>query len=300
MSIAAAPAAAQSYTVLRGFEIPSFPSAVLVQGSDGDFYGTTHGGGANGYGTVFKITPAGELTTLHSFAGFPAGAGPDAGLVQGSDGDFYGTTGGGGAGSYGTVFKITPAGELTTLYSFAGNDGAFPRGPLVQVSDGDFYGTTPGGGASGYGTVFKIRPTGELTTLHSFAGFPVGSSPGAPLVQGTDGDFYGTTGGGGANGAGTVFKITPAGELTILYSFVGFPDGSGSGAGLAQATDGNFYGTTGGGGVFGLGTIFKITPAGELTTLYSFKRIEGAHPYAGLIQATDGNFYGTTFDGGAS
>jgi uncharacterized repeat protein (TIGR03803 family) len=167
MSIAAAPAAAQSYAVLHGFQAASQSPRGLVQASDGSFYGTTSNGGTSGYGTVFKITPAGALTTLYSFVGSD-GSYPYAGLVQGSDGNFYGTTAYGGTSSYGTIFKITPAGALTTLHSFTYSDGAYPYATLVQGTDGNFYGTTYYGGTSGYGTVFKITPAGALTTLHSF------------------------------------------------------------------------------------------------------------------------------------
>jgi uncharacterized repeat protein (TIGR03803 family) len=315
------------------------PDAGLVQGTSGNFYGIA-GGGANNDGTVFKITPAGKLTTLHSFCaltGCADGAGTGAGLVQATDGNFYGTTDGGGAndnpgicpGGCGTVFKITPSGTLTTLYSFCVRtgctDGAGPGGGLVQRTDGSFYGTTTwggtnqncilaNGGAGGCGTVFKISPGGTLTTLYSFcaqANCPDGYRPSDGLVQGTDGNFYGTTEVGGANDAGTVFKITPGGALTTLYSFCaesGCSDGGGPSR-LVQGTDGNFYGTTWGGGtgqictslnVPGCGTVFKITPGGTLTTLYSFHGADGSIPEAGLLQATDGNFYGTTEDGGAS
>ncbi len=237
------------------------------------------------------------LTTLHSFAG-DDGRNPYATLAQGTDGNFYGTTGWGGAIGWGTVFKITPAGVLTTLYSFAGSDGSIPRAGLVEGTDGNFYGTTVGGGASDDGTVFKITPAGVLTTLHSFAGND-GKYPFAVLMQGTDGNFYGTTPYGGASGIGTIFKITPAGVLTTLYSFAG-NDGSYPRSSLVQGTDGNFYGTTPQGGAnYYSGTVFKITPAGSLTTLHSFSVLDGSEPHAGLVQGTDGNFCGTTYSGGA-
>ncbi len=232
-----------------------------MQGSDGNFYGTAVVGGANGAGTVFKITPGGTLITLYSF-GVSDGQSPYGGLVQGSDGNFYGTTEFGGANNgNGTVFKITPRGTLTSLYSFAGSDGANPHAGLVQGSDGNFYGTTEFGGtgqcANRCGTVFKITPSGTLTTLYDFAGSD-GFKPQAGLVQGSDGNFYGTTTGGGANnGKGTVFKITPSGTLTTLYSFAG-SDGAFPQAGLVQGSDGNFYGTTAGGGANFAGTVFRL------------------------------------------
>jgi uncharacterized repeat protein (TIGR03803 family) len=293
------------------------PTPGLIQATDGNFYGTTDlGGGGNcshGCGTVFKITPSGTLTTLHSFDDADGGY-PLAGLMQATDGNFYGTTLEGGAssncGSYGcgTVFKITPSGTLTTLHSFDSTDGANPEAGLVQATDGNFYGTTAAGGGSGNcaygcGTVFKITPGGTLTTLHSFSGAD-GANPEAGLVQATDGNFYGTTLEGGAYGYGTVFKITPSGTLTTLHSF-DFSDGSNPIAGLVQATDGNFYGTTLEGGAYddcsgvSCGTVFKITASGTLTTLHSFDSTDGANPSAGLVQASDGNFYGTTENGGA-
>ena len=307
-----------------------YPYAGLVQGPDGNFYGSTESGGANFAGTIFKITASGTLTTLYSFcsqSGCPDGYYLVAGLIQGTDGNFYGTTQFGGANGYGTVFKITPSGTLTTLYSFCSQanctDGAEPYAQLVLATDGDFYGTTKVDGAnSGYGTsgtVFKITPSGTLTTLYSFCSqshCADGALPSGQLVEATDGNFYGTTEEGGANeaecsgyGCGTVFKITPSGTLTTLYSFCtqrSCLDGEFPEAGLVQATDGNLYGTTVGGGTsncdVGCGTIFRITPSGTLTTLYSFcpqgSCRAGANPYAALVQATDGNFYGTTFEGG--
>ena len=238
--------------------------------------GGANANGLNG-GTVFRITPGGTLTTLYSFCSqtnCTDGQDPYAGLVQSADGDFYGTTYSGGANGHGTVFKITPSGTLTTLYSFCSQgvypnctDGYYPRAGLVQAANGDLYGTTPGGGPGtcsppGCGTVFKITPSGTLTTLHSFNGTD-GSAPYAGLVQATDGDLYGTTDLGGANGSnGTVFKITPSGTLTMLYSFCsqsGCTDGINPHAGLVQDTNGDFYGTTVDGGTNNNGTLFRLS-----------------------------------------
>jgi uncharacterized repeat protein (TIGR03803 family) len=305
------------------------PYAGLVQATDGNFYGTTYTGGASsncqgGCGTVFRITPGGTLTTLHSFDWYD-GASPTDALVQGTDGNFYGTTYGGGAEPrVGTVFKITPGGALTTLYSFCAQanctDGQQPYAGLVRGSDGNFYGTTLEGGANTgcslgagtCGTVFKITPGGTLTTLYSFcaqAGCADGGNPYAGLVQASDGNFYGTNFGRGANGYGTVFKITPAGALTALYSFcsqTNCADGQYPYAGVVQATDGNFYGSTsaGGGGAYHQGgTVFKVTPSGTLTTIYNFcsqpNCTDGDSSVARLVQASDGAFYGTTLHGGA-
>jgi uncharacterized repeat protein (TIGR03803 family) len=306
---------AQTFTTLATFYglNGNFPAASFLQGTDGNFYGTTYSGGnyifCGSYycGTVFKVTAQGTLTSLHSFEGTDGLQSLDA-LVQATDGNFYGTTKIGGNNSGGTVFKITVQGTLTKLSNFCSlsgcADGLEPVAGLVQGVDGNLYGTTEAGGDQG-GTVFKITLSGALTTLHSFDATD-GEFPYAGLVQAADGSFYGTTSGGGAYANGTVLKITPGGVLTTLYNFcpAGFPcaDGTASFAGLVQATDGNFYGTTTDGGVNGSGAVFKITPSGTLTTLYSFcaqpNCPDGSQPYGRLVQATDGNFYGTTFGGG--
>ncbi len=281
------------------------PRGALVEGKDGYFYGTTLNGGANNAGVVFKISSEGDFAILYNF-NYAEGGDPWAGLVQGTDGNFYGTSSG-GLNGVGTVFKITPTGLLTILHNFNGDDGAYPEAGLVQATDGNFYGTTYAGGPGSNGTVFKMTPTGTLTTLHGFS-YLDGYYPEAGLVQGTDGNFYGTTIYGGVSNSGTVFKITPAGTLTTLYSFCAqdfCADGTVPEAGLVEATDGNFYGTTAYGGANqscsggGCGTVFQITPAGKLTTLYSFNGSDGSQPEAGLVQATDGSFYGTTSQGGS-
>ncbi len=312
-------ARSQTLTTLADFNDPngSTPGSTLIQATDGNFYGTTISGGAYGAGTVFKVTPNGELTTLYSFcaqSGCPDGREPLVALVQGTDGNFYGTTSlGGGANKYGTVFKITPEGQLTTLHVFNGADGT-GAGPLIQASNGNFYGATYNGGGSnacngGCGTIFEITPAGGFTTLHSFT-FTDGYMP-SGLIQANDGNFYGTTTSGGVvsnacltgPGCGTVFEMTPTGQLSTLHKFQ-VSDGSRPSAGLLQGTDGNFYGTTYYGGAsnacnnLGCGTVFVITPAGNLTTLHSFDITEGNAPQAGLVQATDGNLYGTAQSGG--
>jgi len=298
-------ASAQSFTTLHSFESTdgAFPYAGLIQATDGNFYGTTSGGGAyDYYGTVFKIAPVGTLTTLHSFNGTDGSL--PLRLIQATNGNFYGTTEEGGTYGFGTVFKITPRGTLTTLHSFDSSDGKFPVGGLSQATDGNFYGTTYEGGASGYGTIFKITPRGTLTTLHSFDGYHDGALPWDRLIQATDGNFYGTTQTGGTYDHGTIFEITAGGTLTTLHSF-DFVDGDQAHAGLIQSTDGNLYGTTYGGGadpkcrrpLFGCGTVFSMTPEGVLATLHSFDSTDGANPSAGMIQASNVNFYGTTTSG---
>jgi uncharacterized repeat protein (TIGR03803 family) len=320
------PAISQTLKTLVSFTGANgdIPSSGLVQGTDGNFYGATGSGGASGFGTIFSMTAAGSLSTLHSF-NFKDGAAPSASLVEGNDGIFYGTSSAGGTHKQGSVFRITSTGTLTPLYSFCKKtgcaDGSFPEASLVQGSDGNFYGTTYSGGgsncAAGCGIIFKITATGKMTRLHYFCaqpGCPDGSGPMAGLVLASDENFYGTTsvGGSGGNcgdsGCGTVFRITPTGSLTTVHSF-NLTDGAVPEGVLVQGKDGNLYGTTFYGGVntacgssAGCGTAFKMTLAGQLSTIYSFcgqtDCSDGTFPRAGLVQGTDGNFYGTTVQGG--
>jgi len=328
---------AQSVTTLLNFCgitscLPGNEPYGLLQAIDGDFYGVTQGGGPNtnatlcpaGCGTAFKITVSGKLTTLYSFcahAGCTDGESPSGNLVQAIDGDFYGTTMGGGANAAGSVFKMTADGSVSTLYSFCSQpnctDGTGPSG-IIQVANGDFYGTTSVGGANvsescpqdGCGTVFKISPSGTLTTLYNFCSQPGctdGDDPHLGLIQAANGDLYGTTFYGGNNGAGTVFKITLGGALTTLHIFDA-ADGVHP-MGLIQAINGDIYGTTyqGGGNShvdicpIGCGTLFDIAPDGTLTTLYNFCRqtncADGSGPN-GVVQASNGNVYGSTDLGG--
>ncbi len=323
LTMAAIGLSAQTLTTFVNFDGThgATPESPVIQGTDGNFYGTTYGGGggARAYGTIFTVTAGGALTTLHSFS-LTDGASPIGGLVEGSDGNFYGTTLQGGTHpGAGTVFVISAGGSYSVLHNFAGTDGAGPYGGLVQGTDGNFYGTTSSNGPNGYGTVFKITPAGVLTTVYSFSSSD-GANPYGALILGSDGNFYGTTVGGGVNAncdgldaCGTVFKITPAGVLTTLYTFctqTGCVDGVRPYAGLVQASDGNFYGTTWQGGANcspglngGCGTVFKITPTGTFTSLYSFCTqadcTDGKNPFYGsLVQASDGNLYGTTWLGG--
>jgi uncharacterized protein (TIGR03437 family) len=243
------------------------------------------------------------LTTLATFNG-TNGYGPIAPLVQATDGNFYGTTGGAMDGTGATVFKITPAGALTSLYTFPALVDTYDQTSwgvqgLIQATDGNFYGTTTYGPQSTLttrGSVFQITPAGVLTILTNFEQTPYPADPDASVIQAADGNLYGTTNLGGAGNAGVVFKITPAGALTTVYSFQARSDGGQSEAGLLQAADGNVYGTTYTGGPFNEGTVFKLTPAGVLTVLYTFNSnvTDGALPQSGLIQAKDGNLYGTT------
>jgi uncharacterized repeat protein (TIGR03803 family) len=296
-----------------------YPQSGIVLSTNGNFYGTTQMGGSTSTtphdGTVFTITRGGALTTLFRFPNdfnnppSTSGSQPFATLVQGTDGNFYGTNTTGGTHSCGTVFRITAAGSLKPLFNFPAVPFCdSPYGTLIQGTDGNFFGTTRGGGAHLHGTVFRIAPGGGFTTLYSFKGSSTtgpfdGAQPNAGVVQAADGNLYGTTEAGGTVNGGTVFKITPAAKETVLHSF-GKPAAPGSflDAPLIQAIDGNFYGTTARGGnsscFDGCGTVFKITPTGQLTTLYSFHGTDGAHPTGGLLQYTDGSFYGMTAAGG--
>ena len=248
--------------------------------------------------SAVAVSTAQTLKSVVNFDGAVHGANPHSSLILGTDGNFYGTTYYGGGSNYGTVFKVTPGGTLTTLHTFNNGDGARPYSGLFLATDGNFYGTTSLGGTLGGGTVYKITPAGVLTSLYSFGGSG-GTIPYGGVVQGTDGNLYGTTYQGGTNGHGTIFKLTLSGSLTTLYNFAG-TDGGSLYSGLTLGTDGNFYGTTYQGGANNDGTVFQFTPAGALTTLHSFAGSDGNQPYAGLIQGSDGNFYGTTFLGGAN
>lgn len=313
----ALPARAQTLTTIHSFNVTDgeAPNG-LVQGTDGNLYGTTSAGGANlscilgGCGTAFKITTGGAFQSIYNFCSQKNcrdGFRPGSGLVQGGDGNFYGTTADGGI-IVGTYFKLTPAGVLTTLHDFDVTDGSYPIG-IVEATDGNFYGTTSEGGGLNLGKIFRATPSGTVTTVHHFCALPGcadGDYPDAVPIQATDGNLYGTTGDGGAYSGGTVYKTTLNGKLSVLYSFcqqTGCADGS-VGNGVIQGLDGNFYGTTRGGGAYAAGTVFKLTPAGVLTTLYSFCPqsgcVDGSVPASPLLQATDGNLYGTTSSGGAS
>jgi len=285
-----------------------WPLAGLLLATNGIFYGTTQEGGANGQGTVFSITSAGTLTTLYSFCSqtnCSDGNFPEGGLIQASNGNFYGFAYEGGSFGFGTFFEITSAGKLTTLYNFSGNDGGQPIATPVQGTNGNFYGTAYAGGGALHGTIFEITPGGKLTTLYTFCTLPScddGSFPIGALVQAPNGTFYGTASGNGLNGQGTVFEITSAGKFTVLYNFCslsGCADGATPLGGLVLATDGNFYGTTEIGGTDNQGTVFRMTPAGKLTTLHSFDVTDGSLVTGGLLQATNGSFYGITQNGGA-
>lgn len=299
---------------------------IPVLDKKGNIYGMTEAGGAyssscsdSGCGTVFKLSPTGEETILHSFnENGTDGAYPGAGLLGDNEGNLYGTTWGGGAYTSscegfgcGTVFKLTSSGTETILHSFDedGTDGYWPVASLILDKEGNLYGTASGGGAYGYGAVFKVTPTGTETVLYSFGQTETdGRNPDGALAMDGKGNLFGTTESGGAYssscdsyGCGTVFEITPSGREIILHSFdENGTDGIQPAAGLV-ITGGNLYGTTSGGGAYGWGTVFKVTSSRTETVLHSFNQngSDGVYPYASLVMDNKGNLYGTTLDGGS-
>lgn len=289
------------------------PVGGLVLASDGNFYGTTSVGGPQSSGTIFKVTPSGTLTTIATFCtqtGCPNGQLPMSSLIQGSDSNLYGTTILGGTNGGGTIFKLTPQGVLSSLYSFCQSftcpEGNSPAGPVVQGPDGNFYGTNSLAGSAGWGTAFKVTPTGVLTTLHTFCVTTCadGAEPSSGLTLGSDGNFYGLTlvGGSasGSAGGGTVFKMSPDGTLTTIYTFCN-PDcstGKGPAGNLIEGTDHNLYGSTAVGGSANLGTIFSIDFGGALTSLHTFtSKTTGEDPVGSLMQSTNGIFLGSAPSG---
>ncbi len=271
--------------------------SLVRNSSDGNFYGMTSYGGSGNTGTIFKITPSGTLTVLVNLPE-SSGINPAADLIQATDGNFYGMTTYGGQNNIGTAFKFCTS-TFSTLRSFNTTNGARPAGSLVQGTDGNFYGMTYQGGSFGSGTVFKMTPGGTITVLEDLDYSNDGGYPNGSLIQSTDGNFYGMTPTGGVYGFGTIFKITPGGTLTVLWNLDGTNDGGSPYGNLTRGTDGNFYGMTYSGGVYGYGTIFKITPGGFLTVIKNFDYSNGAYPLGnGLVRGSDGNFYGLTYSGG--
>jgi uncharacterized repeat protein (TIGR03803 family) len=290
-------ASAQTYKELVSFNGNSAagPETPLTQGIDGSLYGTTIYGGTGtctgtgiGCGVIFKLTPDNQFKILYNFQQTSGSINPINDLLLGYDGNFYGTT-------YYSIYKVTPEGDFTVLHTFSpGGDGAYDlAGGLIQAVAGDFYGTTRSGGAPsnscpyGCGTVYKMTPQGVVTTIYSFCPqnyCPDGEYPFGNLAQGPDGSFYGVTYAGGLYKSGTVFKITPNGHLTLLYTFDS--DAPQALGGMILASDGNFYGATGGG-------LYRMTPQGVYTPLVN----PGSVPLT-PVQGNDGNFYGITEEGG--
>jgi len=288
---------AQTYTALYDFGgDPEDPWGMLAQGPDGDVYGTSNFRGSATSADAFKVTPSGALTVLQSLGTSGELLG---GVTLSTDGRFYGTIADGSSAAHGAIFKLTAGGNLTILHSFTGGaDGGVPLAPPIEGIDGNFYGTTSEGGSlstacpSGCGTVYELTSSGTLIVLHTFVGTD-GAFPVAPLVQGTDGNFYGTTFTAGYKGNGTIFRISPSGKFLSLFNFHG-TNGSNPEAGLIQGSDGAFYGTTVNGGPYNAGVVFKLAH-GSFTVLHNFTGgSDGIGPVGGLVEATDGDFYGTT------
>jgi uncharacterized repeat protein (TIGR03803 family) len=278
------------------------PSGGLVQGSDGNFYGTTIGYIPNGafvhLGTIFKITPGGNFTKLHTFS-TTDGAIPLGGLVEGSDGNFYGTTHEGGGGGVGNVFKVTPNGGFETLHYFNYDnvDGSYPDSGLAQGSDCVFYGTTEIGGEYDSGTVYRITCDGTYTQLYSFNSID-GHQPVTGVVVGHDGSVYGTTTYGGVNNQGRVFKLTPPPNAnTVPWNLTAVHDFNGSEGtapvSLLQDHNGNLYGTTAIGGTMNLGTLFKLSPPSTPNAPWNFSVLRNDGVGFGMTLGSNGIFYGS-------
>jgi uncharacterized repeat protein (TIGR03803 family) len=262
--------------------------------SDGNFYGAAVGGGTANDGVLYRISPRGTYTVLHNFLGGSDGAGPGGAPIEALDGNFYGTAGGAIEVSPATVYKYTPSGTLTTIFQFNNAQGKFIGAPVIQGSDGNLYGTASQGGASDNGSIYKLSTSGILLYLYSFPGGKYGKFPYGPLIQASDGNYYGTTNyGGNAGDYGTVFKMDQQGVVSILYNFKGSADGSRPFGGVMQATDGNLYGTTSASGTNGYGTIFRISLTGKFKALYSFTAAIGETPVSPPLQHTNGLFYGS-------
>ena len=301
LALACPALAADGLTVLHTFQGWDGKNTYgrLVQGPDGAFYGTNLSGGAYGLGNVYKVGVDGSFEVLHSFKGPDDGTSPNAGLVLMDDGNFYGTTGNWGpcqepCASGGTVFRMTPDGMLTTLHTFAVNTRPYS---LAAGSDGLMYGVTGAGGSLGYGSIYSIATDGTYRLLVSFDRTAGIWYPQGRLVEGTDGNLYGTTINGGTYEAGTVFRMTPDGAITLLHSINGTTDGDTPYAGLVQGDDGRFYGGTQQGGS-GFGTLFAITADGDFTVLHAFNHGDGSGLEDALVQGSDGYLYGTSGVGG--
>jgi uncharacterized repeat protein (TIGR03803 family) len=315
LMFAALVASAQTYTPLYTYPETDVGDTgvnwpvLFSQGPDGELYSTIRTNGTYNSGTVYKISTAGAYTPIYNFCAeggncLVTGGYPYGGVTLGTDGNLYGTTGNGGTDAGGTVFKVTDAGALTTLWDFTalGKDEGGPIYTVTQGTDGNFYGVDGPIYTGTYGVFFKMTTKGKLTP-YPFD-YTDGDEPNLP-TQGTDGNFYGTArGGGGATcECGTVYKATAGGKITKLHTFAGYPmDGYEPIGVLVQANDGDFYGTTYEGGEYNEGTVFKISASGDYTLVYSFQfanpALLGDYPVTGLTLGTDGNLYGVTAYGG--
>jgi uncharacterized repeat protein (TIGR03803 family) len=290
------------YTVLHDFAgAPTDGSdsgAEVTLDSAGNIYGTTDTGGANTYGTIFKIATDGTETLLHSFGGTGDGSTPDGAVTIESNGDMYGTTSYGGTSEDGGIWKLAADGTYTVLHNFTTDEGNFARGRLIQDKKGNFYGTALFGGSTGDGTVFKFNANGKVTVLHTFNGTD-GEFPEHGVVSDKAGNFYGVTAFGGTSGEGTIYKVAKDGTFTSLYSFTGGADGGFLYGGLAIDTDGNLYGSAVDGGANNDGTVFKLAPDGTFTVLYNFTgSADGANPEGDMLRVGT-SLYSTSTSTGA-
>jgi uncharacterized repeat protein (TIGR03803 family) len=275
------------------------PRSGVTLGTDGNFYGTDYDGPIS-YGQVYKVTPAGVETVLYNFTGTGDGAFPSSAPIEGTDGKFYGTAT--GVSGLSTAYSVTSGGVFTTLHNFTAAEGQYVYAGLVQGTDGNFYGVAWAGGPSpGWGTIFKMTKAGAVTVLHNFTNTD-GYQPATPLIQASDGNFYGVASQGGFYGC--IFKITSNGTYTVLHSFATTTlEGENPSSSLVQATDGKLYGVTQNGGTLGGGTIYSITTTGTFSVLYNFdgtNTTNGYNPMAPLRQNTNGTLYGGTDNGGTS
>jgi len=281
---------------------PVFPQGGLILARDGNYYGTTSSGGSAGIGTLYRINSAGKLTVLYSFTGAGDGAFPNGSPIEAFDGNLYGTTNG-STSQNSTVYRFTPSGTFSTIYTFDSASGYAPAAPLLQATDGTLYATTTSGGASGAGSIVQLTTAGTLVNKHGFDSSIEGAVPLAPLIQASDGNFYGTANSGGAHGGGTVFRLGTDWTFTVLHSFASIlNDGSDPAFGLTQGTDGNLYGGTAGGGTDSAGSLFQVSLSGTYVQLYSFPATQKAplqEPNT-PVQYTGGIFYGVTQAGGAN
>ncbi len=276
----------------------SGPSGSLAMASPTEMIGMSKGGGANGHGTVFSITTAGTFKLLKSFNLTTDGAYPKGGLVKGTDGNFYGMTNEGGAGFYGTVFRISSKGIFSVIKPLSGgHTGTIPMESLVQGKDFAFYGTTVSGGTYNHGTIFKIC-NGVYSVIKSFNKNTDGGMPKGSLIQAADGNFYGTTTEGGLNNSGTVFRISSSGAYAVVYHFLSYRDGNNAQGTLTEGADGLLYGTCTSGGTNNGGTIFKVSNKGLFTLLKQLNTAtDGSNPEGSLLKANDSVFYGMTTNG---
>ena len=284
------------YTFLGGATGLSNPGVALVLDAEGNLYGTTGQSGPTNQGVVFELTPSGQLNTLYGFPSTAGGAYPAIweSVVRDLSGNLYGTTDSGGSAGWGIVYQLEPNGKETVLHTFTGEeDGGSPESNLARDAQGNLYGTNTSGAGS-YGVVFKLTPTGQFTTLHTFTGGTGGAEAESGVSLDTQGNLYGTTFVGGAFNAGMVYEIDIFNQFTVLYNFTGGVDGGFPNGGLVLDAEGNLYGTAGAGGQYGLGVIYKLSPSGQQTVLYSFTGgADQAHPWAGVVLDAQGTLYGT-------